>query len=198
MYWRVRKISPEQVAKTYGVHAVCIVSVLANMVMISKIGPSNKLNTEQRINFDTFARQVTRHVVDGCFISYENSMLQLAYAGTKSELGPGPIKMLTQSGVIPPTLDEIKAIGRQLKDTKSVSSISIRSVKVDETNSKGMVPIEVTGDLVKHSAEGLMGPAPIRFKMLVGQRGGDTPLPVVAEFMDVSDQPASPSATGQE
>ena len=197
MYWRVRKISPEQVAKTYGVHAVCIVSVLANMVMVSKIAPSNKLSTEQRINFDTFARQVTRHIVDGCFLSYENSMYQLAYSGAKSELGPGPIKMLTGSGVIPPTLDEMKAIGRQLKDTKSVSNISIKNVKVEETTPKGMVPIEVSGEVVKHSAEGLIGPAPIRFKMLVGQRGGDTPLPVVAEFMDVSDQPASPTAQEQ-
>lgn len=191
MYWRVRKISPDQVLKTYGVHAVCIVSVLANLVLIAKVAPSNKLTTDQRVNFDTFARQVTRHVVDSCFLTYEASMYQLAYAGTKSELGPEVIKMLAQGGVIPPNADELKAIGRQLKDTKSVSSISIDDVKIEEpsASTRGLVPIEVSGKVVKHSAEGVMGPAPIRFKYFVGQRGGENPLPVVAGFQDVSGQP---------
>ncbi len=195
MYWRVRKISPEQVAKTYGVHAVCVISVIANLLLLSKVAPSNKLTSEQKINFDTFARQVTRHIVDSCFLTYEASMYQLAYAGTKSELGPGVIKALASGGVIPPNADEMKAIGRQLKDTKSVSSISINNVKIEEpsASTKGLVPIEVEGSVVKHSAEGLMGPAPIHFRLLVGQRGGDTPLPVVAEFQDASGEPAQPA-----
>lgn len=193
MYWRVRKISPEQVAKTYGVHAVCAISVICNVILFTKIAPSNKLNAEQRINFDTFARQVTRHVVDSCFLTYEASMYQLAYAGTKAELAPNVIKGLSAAGVIPPNPDEMKAIGRQLKDTKSVSSISIRDVKIEEPSpsTKGLVPITVEGDVVKHSAEGVMGPAPVKFKMLVGQRGGDTPLPIVAEFLDASGEPPS-------
>lgn len=194
MYWRVRKISPEQVAKTYGVYVVCAASVICNLLLFSKVAPSNKLNSEQRINFDTFARQVTRHVVDSCFLTYEASMSQLAYSGTKSELGPGVIKALSAAGVIPPSLDEMKAIGRQLKDTKSVSSISINEVKIEEpsASSKGLVPIEVSAQVVKHSAEGVMGPAPVKFKLLVGQRGGDTPLPVVAEFMDASGENSQP------
>lgn len=193
MYWRVRKISPEQVAKTYGVHAVCAISVICNVVLFTKIAPSNKLNAEQRINFDTFARQVTRHVVDSCFLTYEASMYQLAYSGTKAELAPNVAKELGQAGVIPPTHDEMKAIGRQLKDTKSVSSLSIRNVKIEEpsASTNGLVPIVIEGDVVKMSAEGLMGPAPVKFRMLVGQRGGDTPLPVVAKFMDASNEPPS-------
>lgn len=194
MYWRVRKISPEQVAKTYGVHAVCVISVFFNLIMLSKVAPSNKLTTDQRINFDTFARQVTRHMVDGCFLTYEASMYQLAFAGAKAELGPEVIKGLVQAGVIPPNADEMKAIGRQLKDTKSVSQISIDDVKIEEpsASTKGLVPIEVAAKVVKHSAEGVMGPDPVRFKFLVGQRGGDTPTPVVAAFQDISGQAPAP------
>ncbi|MBX9688580.1 MAG: hypothetical protein K2X27_17860 [Candidatus Obscuribacterales bacterium] len=198
MYWRVRKISPDQVAKTYGVHAVCIVSVLFNLILFSKVAPSNKLTETQRINFDTFARQVTRHLVDGCFLTYESSMSQLAFASTKSELGPDVIKLLAQAGIVPPNPEEMKAIGRQLKETKSVSQVSINKVNIEEPSqaSKGLVPIEVSGLLVKHSAEGVMGPDPFRFKLLVGQRGGDTPLPVVAAFQDLSGQPEQASPQG--
>src|SRR5579883_2600801 len=104
MYWRVRKISPEQVAKTYGVHAVCIVSVLTNLIMLSKLPSSNKLTDVQRINYDTFARNVTRHIVDGCFLTYETSMYQLEFAGdqgkpaTTCELGPSVTSKLQADG----------------------------------------------------------------------------------------------------
>lgn len=189
MYWRVRKISPEQVAKTYGVHAICIVSVLANLVMFSKVQPSRALNSEQKTNFDAFARNVTRHILDGCFVTYEASMYQLAMNGTKAELSPPVIGALSQAEIIPSNMDNMKAIAKQLKESKSVTQVSIDDVKMDEPNGKGLVPIEVGGRVVKMSAEGLMGPNPFRFKYLVGMRGGESPIPVVAEFQDISGQP---------
>lgn len=192
MYWRVRKISPEQVAKTYGVHAVCIVSVIFNLVAMAKLAPSGKLSGEQKVDFENFARQVTRHLVDSCFLTFDSSMYHLAGAGTKSELGPVPIKKLTDGGVIPATPDEMKAISRQLKENKSVSSISIDDVKLEEADRGGLVPIVVSGRVVKLSAEGLMGPSPVRFKYLVGVRGGDTPLPVVADFQELPPQASVP------
>ncbi len=194
MYWRVRKISPEQVAKTYGVYVVCFVSIIVNLIMLGKIAPSNKLTSEQKINFDTFARQVTRHIVDGCFLTYDASMMQLEFNSAQSELGPDVIKMLGAAEVIPTNIDAMRAIGRQLKETKSVSQISIDEVKISEpdSSSRGLVPIEVTGKVVKHSAEGVMGPDPFRFKYFVGQRGGETPLPVVASFQDLSGQAPAP------
>lgn len=196
MYWRVRKISPEQVAKTYGVHAVCIVSVLANLIMLSKVAPSNKLNDAQRINYDTFARNVTRHIVDGCFLTYETSMYQLEFAGEQGkpastcELGPSVTQRLQADGVIPKSVDEMKAMSRQLKSQFSITQLSIDNVKIDEP-SNGLVPIEVSAKVVKSSSEGPMQPTPIRFRYLVGARK-DNQLPIVAKFDDLSGQAATP------
>ncbi len=191
MYWRVRKISPEQVAKTYGVHAVCVVSVLCNLVMLSKVAPSNKLDQNQTLIFDVFAREVTRHLVDSTFTTYESSTNRLAFSGDKSELGPKPIKFLAQTEAIPGNADAMKAISRQLAETKSVSAIRFKEVKVDEPlKPSGYVPIEVKAEVVAHAADGVQGPQSIRFKYLMGMRG-DPALPVVVEFLDLSRQPES-------
>ena len=199
MYWRVQKISPEQVAKTYGVHAVCIVSVLANLIMLSKVAPSNKLTDVQRINYDTFARNVTRHIIDGCFLTYETSMYQLEFAGdqgksgTTCELGPSVTAKLQQDGVIPKSVDEMKAMSRQLKSQFSITQIAIDSVKIDEPSqsSQGLVPIDVTARVVKSSSEGPMQPTPVHFRYLVGARK-DNQLPIVARFDDLSGQGPPP------
>lgn len=196
MYWRVRKISPEQVAKTYGVHAVCICSVLLNLLLLAKAAPSNKLTKEQLVNYDTFARQVTRHIVDGCFLTYESSMYQLEFAGeanapaSKCELGPSVTQMLQQAEVIPRNAEDMKAISRQLKDTFSVTQVSIDDVKVEEPTN-GLVPIEITGKVVKSSAAGPIQPSPFKFKMMCGQRK-DTALPIVAKFQDMTPQGGQP------
>lgn len=194
MYWRVRKISPEQVAKTYGVHAVCIVSVLANLIMLSKIAPSGKLTDAQKINYDTFARNVTRHIVDGCFLTYETSMYQLEFAGEQGkpastcELGPSVTQKLQVDGVIPKSVEEMKAMSRQLKQQFSITQLAFDDVKIEEAQN-GLVPIDVTGRVVKNSSEGPMQPTPIHFRYLVGARR-DNQLPIVAKFDDLSGQAA--------
>lgn len=190
MYWRVRKISPEQVAKTYGVHAVCVASVLCNLVLFSKVAPAKGLNAEQKTNFDTFARNVTRHILDGCFVTYEASMVQLCFNGGKNELGPQAIQTLVQMDeVVPRTIDNMRAVSRQLKEGKSVTQLSIDDVKMEDPTSQGLIPIEVGGRVVKHSAEGLQGPNGFRFKYLVGiAKKGDVETPVVVQFQDVSGQ----------
>ncbi len=189
MYWRLKKINPEQILKSYGVYAVCLVSVMFNLVAMTKMAPNKALNTEQKVNFDTFAKQVTRHITDGSFLTYESSMTALEFAGAKSELGPDVIRMLQQQEIIQPSFEATKAVARQLKDTKSVSAVSIDDVHVDDPNGQGLVPTEVSGKVVKHSAEGVMGPDYFRFRYLVGMRGTESPSPVVAKLEDLSGQP---------
>lgn len=182
MYWRVRKVSPEQVLRTYGVHAVCIVSVLANLVMITKLQPSNALSKEQRTNFGEFAQGVTRHITDYCFMSYETSKMAL-----RTELS-GPVqKMLAQAEVIPKSAAEMKAMARQLDGTKTVSATVITEVNVSEpdANMNGWVPVEVSGKIVQHSAEGVNGPSPFRFRYWIGQVGTAPDLkPIVANMKE--------------
>lgn len=194
MYWRVRKISPEQVAKTYGIHAVCVVSVLCNLVLFSKVAPAKGLTTAQKTDTDTFVRKVTQHILDGCFVTYDSSMMQLCFNGAKSELtGPAIQTLVQMDEVIPRNMDNMRAVSRQLKEGKSVSQVAIDDVKIDDPNSQGYVPVEVGGRVVKHSAEGLMGPNGFRFKYLVGTaKKGDTEWPVVVGFQDISGQAPAP------
>lgn len=189
MYWRVRKISPEQLMKNYGVYAVCAVSVFFNLIMMTKMAPSKALNQEQKINFDNFARQVTRHITDGSFLTYESSMIALEFAKDKSELGPDVIRLLQQQEVIQPNYEATKAVARQLKDTKSVSTVAIDNVRLDDPNGEGFVPVEVSGRVVKHSAEGVLGPDNFRFRYLIGTRNDE---PVVVRMEDLSNQPLPP------
>lgn len=157
----------------------------------SNLAKANKLNSEQKVNFDTFARQVTRHLVDTSFLTYESSMLQLAYSGTKSELSTPVIKMLTQGQDPPvaPSLEYLKGMKRQLLASKSVTCVSLDKVQVDEPNSSGLVPITVEGQVVKHDAGGVFGPAPFRFRFMVGTLKEDG-TPVVVAFQDASGQQA--------
>lgn len=194
MYWRVRKVSPEQIAKTYGVHVVCIVSVLLNLILVSSnLAKANKLSTEQKVNFDTFVRDVTRHLVDTSYLTYENSMIQLAYK-QKPELSPQVFKMLMQAGpqgedpAIPPSLERLKGMKRQLESSKCVTAVSLDNVKIEEPDSKGMVPVLVEGRAVKHDAGGVFE-LPFRFRMLVGTYSDG--IPVVAAFQDASGQAPS-------
>lgn len=198
MYWRVKKISQEQIVKTYGIPIVCVISVLLNLISLTRMAPSKALTKDQQVNLDGFAREVTRHLTDGSFLTYEKSMSSLQFANEKSELGPDVIKVLRQQEIIQPTFDATKAVARQLKETKSVSTITIDEVHQDTPNGQGFVPIEVSGRVVKHSAEGVLGPDAFRFRYLVGMRGSaDNQSPVVVRLDDLSSQPSASSLMQQ-
>ncbi len=90
MYWRVRRVSPEQVVKTYGVHACLAVSLLVNgFLLITRPNPQKQVSGEMKTNLDVFARNVTQHILDTSFISYESSTRALLPTGAvPGELAP--------------------------------------------------------------------------------------------------------------
>lgn len=203
MYWRVQKISVEQLARAYGVYLVCFASIIFNLFLLAKMPSLNKLTQQQRADFDTFAREVTRHLTDSGFLSYSTSMTKLAFNGSQSELAPPLIKKMTPD-VIPRSPDDMKAIDRELRESKAVSQVSIDGVKIGEPdNSKGgLVPIDVSGKVVKSSAGGVTGPDTFRFRFLIGMRKAEDPnsnnqnattlVPVVADMQEMNgEQPAS-------
>jgi hypothetical protein len=196
MYWRVQKISVDQLAKAYGVYLVCIVSVFFNLLLLAKMPSLSKLTTQQRTDYESFAREVTRHLCDSCFMTYSESMNRLAFSKSKPELASGVIKALTPD-VIPPTVYELKAIDKRLRESKSVSQVSIDDVKVEEVNSKGMVPVEVAGKVVRSSAGEVTGPESFRFKFLIGQaKNAETKeeWTLVADLRDITGQPQQGAA----
>ena len=194
MYWRVQKISVEQIAKAYGVYVVCLISVLVNLLLISRLPASNKLTVQQRTDFEGFAKEVTRHLTDAGFMTYSTSMSKLAFTATKPELTANVIKELTPD-VLPPSIDAMKAIDKRLHESKSLSQLSIDEVKVDEpdASTNGCVPVEISGRVVRSSAGEVQGPDGFRFKLLVGMaKKGDESWPVVVAMRDLSAQAAPP------
>ncbi len=195
MYWRVRRIGPEQIVRQYGVHAALIVSVLFNLFAMTKMNPSKAVTTEQKNSFDKFARLVTAQLFDANYLTYEDSMLALM----GSELGPSVKAQQVQTGILPKTAEEMKAIGREMRDKKSVSCVRIDSLDLGQQDSQGLVPIDVKMQVITHTAEGVNGPLPFKLKFLMGQRK-DNQEPIVAglSISELSRQQSSdPGSTSQ-
>lgn len=202
MYWRIRKVTPDQLVKSYGVHVVCVVSVLFNIIMMTRLAPSKALNAKQQTEFTNFAKQVTQHLTDSNFLTYEQSMTALVFNGPKSELAGNALALLQKEEVVPRNQTNMKALGRQYKDKKSVACISIDEVAVQDPDAsrQNLVPVEVSGKLVQHSAEGVIGPSFFRFRYYVGtaaQASDPTQTwPVVVDFVDKSAQGPAPVPQG--
>lgn len=202
MYWRIRKITPDQIAKSYGVYVVCVVSVLFNIIMMTRLAPSKALNAQQKNDFTVFAKQVTQHLTDSNFLTYEQSMNALVFGGNKSELQANAKALLQKEEVVPKDQTSMRALARQYKDKKAVACISIDDVQVQDPDAgkSNLVPVEVSGKLVQHSAEGVIGPSFFRFRYYIGtaaQASDPTQTwPVVVEFQDKSAQGPAPVAQG--
>ncbi len=199
MYWRVRKFTPEMIVKAYGIYAVCAVSVIFNVFLISKAAPSKGLTAQQKADFTVFARQVTQHLTDSNFLTYETSMTALVF-NKKAELAGSAVKFLSAEDVVPGNVTQMRALARQYKDKKSVACISIDELQVgDPDPAHNMwVPCDVSGRLVQHSAEGVLGPQFFRFQYylaMVGAQNDPTMTwPSVVEFKDRSNEGPPPQA----
>lgn len=196
MYWRVRRISPEQVARQYGVHAVCAVSILMNaFFIITRPNPKKDVSAEMKTNLDQFARNVTQHILDSSFISYESSTRALLASpmGGPGELAPSVVQQMRKGEQLPKTLDDLKATARTLQAQRQVSAIRIDGVNIGEPDERGLVPIMVAGAAAIHSADETVSgnPVPFRFSYKVGMYGPPNQpeipkRPIVLELRDLS------------
>jgi dihydroorotate dehydrogenase len=175
MYWRIKKIGPKDIMKQYGIHAALAISLLFNVFALIKIGSGRPITKEQNLQFDQFARKVTQNLLDATYITYEESIAHLLTQVQQSE-----IQKLRANEILPRTADEAKAQLRQLRDIKMVTAVRIESVNVSSPNSQGLIPVEVKGQFVKHSAEGLDGPRDFCFRYLIGQKGTTQELGVAS------------------
>lgn len=169
MYWRVRTITPEQLARMYGVHVALAVSLLVNVgLFFTRPDPKKLVNTQIKTDFDHFARIITTQLLDNSFISYEQSTTALL---TGQELTGNVIQQLKADGTLPKSVDEVKATAQSLEEQKTVSSVRIDAVNQGEPNAQGMIPVRVQGLLVIHNASGCEDPKPFTFQYLMGQAG---------------------------
>ena len=172
MYWRVRKLGPEQIARQYGVHAALIVSVIFNLVLFTKVNGAKAVTSVQKSDSEKFARQVTSHLYDASYLTFADSMGALT-----NELAPGALKKLTADGTVPGSMDELKTVQRELQDQKSVSCVKVDDVNVSAPDANGMLPIDMKVQIVVHNTEGVK-PVGMKMRYLVGMaRSKDSPEP---------------------
>jgi len=112
--------------------------------------------------------------------------------------------VLSKSGMLAATQDELAAQAKSLSDSRQLSAIRIDEVTSSEPNNKGLIPMDVRGVVAIHSAEesGPSGPVNFRFRYLIGNKSDKNgqpvmgpdgkPLALVAGFEDMSGKPSSP------
>lgn len=184
MYWRVRRVSPQQMIAQYGVHVALVISLLANALLFFTRPNTKGMSAETKVDFDQFARRVTQHLLDTSYISYAQSTAALINGG---ELAPNVIAALRQSEMLFKTDEEFQATLRMLKQQRKLVAVRIDSVQVGEPAQGGLCPVSVAGEVAIHSAEesGPGEPVPFRFQYMVGQHR-ETMKPIVAQFADQS------------
>jgi len=198
MYWKVRKTSPEQIARQYGVHAALGISLLLNLILATTRPAMPKVSAELKVSFEQFAKQVTEHLLDTSYISYSDSTVALL----RDELAPAVVKQLQDSEMLAKSDDDLRATAKTLTEERQVCAVKIKSIDPSELTPNGMLPVEVKGLVAIHSAQesGPTGPVNFDFKFLIGGKvgadgkpayaaDGKTPLPVVANFQDASTKP---------
>jgi hypothetical protein len=163
MYWRIKKITPEIVMRQYGVHAILIVSVIGNIFLFTRVSASHAMSTTQKLDYDKFARQVTNHLFDASYITVDDSM-----AALEKELGPQAKGILRKMEIIPKDADDLKAISRQLLETKSVSCVKFEEVNVGQPTAQGFLPVDVKMQVVVHDTSGVR-PTPMKLRYYCGQ-----------------------------
>jgi hypothetical protein len=166
MYWRIRKIGPEQIAKQYGVHAILIVSVIFNVAMFTKVAAAGKgVNASLKTDLEKFSRDVTTHLFDANYLTVADSMASL-----KTELYDPCYGNMVRMGLIPPSADELRAVIRQMDDSKSVSCIKFDEVKLaNEPNDKTPPIMQILAKVVVHDSQGVR-PAAFRIQYKIGTK----------------------------
>jgi hypothetical protein len=155
MYWRIRKITPEMVARQYSVHAFLIVSVLFNGVLFTKVSSAKALGAGQKEDMGRFARQVTNHIFDANYLTFTDSMQSLVDPSNGELVGPA-LNRLRGDGTVPRDMNELKTLNRQLLDTKSVSCIKFYSVDVGDPDGKtGFAPVDIKMKVIVHDTTGV-------------------------------------------
>ncbi len=194
MYWRVRRVSPEQVVKTYGVHACLAVSLLCNaFLLLTRPNPQKQVSSEMKTNLDVFARNVTQHILDTSFISYEYSTRALLPTGAvPGELAPPVLAQLKSREQLPKTMEDLRATSRTLESQRQVSAIRIDQVNQGEPDKDGLLPLDVSGVVAIHSADESVSGNPVGFHffykvgMAANPNNPEQKRPIVVNFQDMS------------
>jgi hypothetical protein len=194
MYWRVRKYGPQEMLRQYGLHVVLVMSVLFNIFQIAtRPNPNKSVGAAAKTDFEQFAKRVTTHILDTSYINYKTATYALVNTddpdnASAPELAPPVVANMRAKGLLPKSNAELEAGVRTSFDEKRVCAINVQSVRVGDTDAKGLIPIDVTGVMAVRSAEDSTpgGPVKFHFQYRVGYWKGKADHPVVSDFADLS------------
>lgn len=190
MYWRVRKITPEQMLKQYSVHIILAISLVANLFLFVSRPKKEAMDKQMKLDFVNFAKQVTSHLLDTSFINYLDSTSRL-----QAELSDGVKGRLRQEGILPNTEQELKANLLEFSKSRRVCALQFQAVEMKEPTPQGLVPIEVSGNVAVHSADE-SAQQPFHLLYIVGlSKKTDPPSPIV---VDMKDLPPPQQGSGQQ
>jgi hypothetical protein len=194
MYWKIRKVSPDQVVRQFGIHVVLFVSLFANLILFTTRPAAPKVAPEIKMTFEQFAKQVTQHLLDTSYITYRESTQAL-----DGELAPKVKQILMSQDMLAKSNEELIATERSLRESRQVSALRIADILDSDLTPDGMLPVEVRGQVAIHSAGegGPTGPVGFDFKFLIGGKAspdgrpqlmadGKTPQPIIVQFQDMS------------
>jgi hypothetical protein len=186
MYWRVRKITPEQLLRTYAVHIVLAISLLMNGWQYLTRPKKETMNAGMKQDFAGFAKQVTSHLLDTSYVNYMDSTIVL-----HKELSEGVLKKLKQDGILPANQHDMKANYMDFEKSRRVCAIQFQNVQLSDPNAQGMVPIDVQGVIAVHSSdESTQQPFHLQFLIGLKKQGEDLPpAPIVVDFRDLPPAP---------
>jgi len=179
MYWRVRKITAEQLFKQYSVHIILAISLVGNFMLFVTRPKKETVSKEQKTDFGNFAKQVTTHLLDTSYINYIESTQKL-----QTELSDNVKIKLRQDGILPATEQELRANHMEFSKSRRVCAMQFKQVEVKEPTPNGMIPIVVMGVVAVHSADE-SAQQPFHLAYQCGLRKGEVPTPVVVSMQDL-------------
>ena len=191
MYWKVRKVSPEQLMRQYGVHILLACSLVGNFMLLITRPKKEVVTKEQKNDFGNFAKQVTTHLLDTSYINYIESTARL-----QSELSDSVKQRLRADGILPATDQDLKANHMEFSKARRVCAMQFKQVDVKDPNQNGMIPVEVQGVVAVHSADE-SAQQPFHLAYMVGLRKGEPPTPVVVSMQDLPPAPVVENAPQQ-
>jgi len=139
---------------------------------------------------EKFARTVTTNLLDTSYITCQTNMINL-----KDELAPSVAMNLAQSGVLPRSEQDLRALVMDMTERKQICAVRIDSVKTGDPDANSCIPVRVSGVCAIHSAAET-GERNFVFQYLLGSKKGTNDL-VVAQWQDQTPAQQGASNDGQ-
>ncbi len=149
MYWRVRRVTPQELVKRYSLYVLLAASVLFNGFQYLMTPKKSKVSEQMKVDMVTFAKNVTTHLLDGSYINYMDCTSAL-----NEELDSKTITKLRSMGVLPASDADLKARLFDAQKSLRVCSIKFKDVSTGEpVGEAGLLPVHVYGTIAVHSTD---------------------------------------------